>query len=52
MHQPDLWHDGWETEADTKAGLDPDERAFLDIHGPQPCSYRTVQRVIVLLKVL
>ena len=50
--QPELWHDGWETEADKKAGLDPDERAFVDIHGPQPAAYRHVQRVDVVLEVL
>ena len=50
--QPELWHDGWETEADRKAGLDPDEQAFVDIHGPQPAAYRHVQLVKLALDVL
>lgn len=53
--QPELWHDGWETEADRKAGLDPDEQAFVDLHGPQqsPSGHiRLVQRVDVVLEVL
>lgn len=50
--QPELWHDDWETEADKKAGLDRDEQAFVDLHGLHPASYRTIQRVDVVLEVL
>ncbi|MFG3488511.1 hypothetical protein [Streptomyces sp. NPDC047972] len=50
--QPELWHDGGETEADRKAGLDPDEQAFIDIHGPAPAAYRDVQFVELALDVL
>ena len=50
--QGELWTDGWEAEADRKAGLDPDERAFVDIHGPQPAAHRHVQLVKLALDVL
>ncbi|MER7953878.1 hypothetical protein [Streptomyces sp. NPDC096030] len=37
-HQPPLFFDGWEAEADAKSGLrlTVDEKAFLDLHGLQP----------------
>ena len=35
MCQPPLWPDGWEAEADRKAGIDPDEQAHLDLHAPR-----------------
>lgn len=36
VEQPPLFLDGWEAEADAKAGrrLTADEQAFLDLHGP------------------
>ena len=36
VEQPPLWADGWEAEADAKAGIDPDEQAHRDLHAPRP----------------
>ncbi|MFD6363797.1 hypothetical protein ACFWFX_28735 [Streptomyces roseolus] len=32
--QFELWSDGWEQEADRRAGIDPDEQAARDLHDP------------------
>ncbi|MEU2075461.1 hypothetical protein [Streptomyces sp. NPDC013489] len=40
MNQPDLWHDGWEAEADQKAGINRTRRwrAFVPADHGRPCT--------------
>jgi hypothetical protein len=43
--QLELWGPGWDIEPCDTAAPDPDEQAFLDLHGPPPRTPRPYRNV-------